>query len=287
MGSSGQASRTHSCEWENDLATKVTEAGGKRGPIRAVVFDLFDTLVDLYSEKLPRIEYRGYMIPASARALHATLPNRSGIDFDLFASSLAEVDREFQASHYGKGIELPSEVRFAKLCDRLAVSDPKLPGVMAQVHMGLLREQVAMPLHHLGLLCSLAERVRVGLCSNFSHSVTAVTILEDYGLHAHLDAIVISEEVGIRKPRIEIFESVLDALAVRPNEVLHVGDSLGADVAGAAALGIPTVWVTRRVKDPEKTLAEHKGPAPDFQIDDLAQIEEILDVVGTAPPPNR
>ena len=246
------------------------------------MFDLFDTLVDLYSEKLPRIEYHGYLIPASARALHATLPHRIGIDFDTFASALAEVDREFHSSHYGEGLELPSEVRFAGLCERLAVPDPQLPGIMAQVHMGLLREQVAMPLHHLGLLCSLAERVRLGLCSNFSHSVTAYTILEDYGLHDHLDAIVISEEVGIRKPRVEIFESVLDKLAIGAGDILHVGDSLTADVAGAAALGISSVWITRRVKDPEKALAEYEGPAPNFQIEDLAELEGILDVTGVA-----
>ena len=251
------------------------------------MFDLFDTLVDLYSEKLPRIEYRGFLIPASARALHATLPHRSGVDFDTFASALAEVDRDFQASHYGKGLELPTEVRFSGLCEALAVSDPQLPGIMAQVHMGLLREQVAMPLHHLGLLCSLAERVQLGLCSNFSHSVTAYTILEDYGLHGHLDAIVISEEVGIRKPRLEIFQAVVDELAVDVGDVLHVGDSLTADVAGARAMGMSSVWITRRVKDPEKTLAEYDGPAPDFQIEDLAELEEILDRVGVAATPGN
>jgi FMN phosphatase YigB (HAD superfamily) len=110
--------------------------------------------------------------------------------------------------------------------------------------------------------------------------VTAYTILEDYGLHGHLDAIVISEEVGIRKPRVEIFESVLDKLAIGAGDILHVGDSLTADVAGAAALGISSVWITRRVKDPEKALAEYDGPAPNFQIEDLAELEGILDVTG-------
>jgi FMN phosphatase YigB (HAD superfamily) len=255
----------------------LAEAMGIRAPIRAIVFDLFDTLVDLYSEKLPRIEYRGYLIPASARALHAALPHRSGIDFDAFASTLAEVDQEFRLSHYDEGLELPSDVRFSALCDRLGIADPKLPSTMAHVHMGLLREQVAMPLHHLGLLCSLGERVQLGLCSNFSHSVTAISILEDYGLHSHLDAVVISEEVGFRKPRREIFDAVLEALTVEREEVLHVGDSLTADVAGAASMGIQSVWLTRRVKDPEQALARHDGPRPDYQIDDLSEIEGILD----------
>ncbi|MDP6979643.1 MAG: HAD family hydrolase [Myxococcota bacterium] len=266
----------------SNQANAEERAARSDAPVRAIVFDLFDTLVDLYIEKLPHIEYRGDLIPASARALHAALPHRSGIDFDSFASTLAEVDREFQKSHYKEGIELSSDTRFAELCDRLGVSDAKLPGIMAHVHMGLLREQVAMPLHHLGLLGSLSNRVQLGLCSNFSHTVTALTILEDYGLHAHLDAIVVSEEVGIRKPRTEIFEAVLDELAVAPEEVLHVGNSLGADVAGAAALGIRSVWITRRVREPESRLEAHEGAAPDYQIDDLVDLERILDETKTA-----
>ena len=267
---------------DGHLAENESESSESRGSIRAIVFDLFDTLVDLYSEKLPRIEYRGYLIPASARALHAALPRRSGIDFDAFARTLAEVDNEFQKSHYNNGLELPSELRFGALCDRLGLMDPKLPAIMAHVHMGLLREQVAMPLHHLGLLCSLAERVQLGLCSNFSHSVTACAVLEDYGLYPHLDAVVISDEIGYRKPRVEIFEAVLDELAVECHQVLHVGDSLSADVAGAAAMGIRSVWITRRVKDPEKVLEKHEGPRPDYQIEDLAELEGILDQLDAA-----
>ncbi len=264
------------------MAENATKSTRDHSPVRAVVFDLFDTLIDLYMEKLPRIEYRGHVIPASARALHAALPRRSGIDFDAFASTLAQVDKEFESSHRLEGLELPSDVRFAALCDRLGMSDPGLPSTMATVHMSLLREQVAMPLHHLGLLCSLADRVQVGICSNFSHSITAYTILEDYGLYPHLDAVVISEEVGIRKPRVEIFEAVLDELAVERSEVLHVGDSLDCDVAGAAAMDIRSVWITRRVQDPDKVLAKHEGPRPDYRIEDLAEVEGILDSLQAA-----
>jgi len=148
--------------------------------------------------------------------------------------------------------------------------------------MGLLREQVAMPLHHLGLMTSVGERARLGLCSNCSHSRTAHAILEDYGLDAHLSAIVISEEVGIRKPRDEIFKQVLARLEVEAEEALHVGGSLAADVTGAAALGIRSAWLTRRVRDPSEALDRHSGPLPDYQIADLADLQHILDGCSSA-----
>jgi FMN phosphatase YigB (HAD superfamily) len=240
------------------------------------VFDLFDTLVDLYMEKIPRVEHRGFAIPASARALHAALPRRCGTDFDTFASVLGEIDREYRISHYKEGIELPSVERFGRLCERLGIADATLPGLLAEVHMSLLREQVAMPLHHLGVVTELGRNMRLGLCSNFSHSPTARSILEDYGLETYLDAIVISEEVGIRKPRDEIFGTVLQQLGTEPGETLHVGDDLGTDVAGAASSGMRTAWVTRRVKDPAAALASHDGPLPDYQIEDLSELSAIL-----------
>ena len=101
-------------------------------------------------------------------------------------------------------------------------------------------------------------------------------ILDDSGLRSHLNAVVISETFGIRKPHREIFDAVLEELGVEPAEALHVGDSLHTDIGGAAALGIHTAWITRRVADVERALRDHEGPAPEFVISDLAEIEAVL-----------
>jgi putative hydrolase of the HAD superfamily len=119
--------------------------------------------------------------------------------------------------------------------------------------------------------------VRLAVCSNFSHGETARFVLEQAGLLEHFDPVVISEDVGIRKPRAEIFEAVLERLGAAPAEVIHVGDSLTADVAGAATLGMRTAWLTRRVRDPEAALRDYEGPAPDHVIEDLAGLEPLLD----------
>ena len=142
--------------------------------------------------------------------------------------------------------------------------------------MGMLREQVRVPAHHAGLLAELASLRAIGLCSNFSHSETAIGILEQAGLARHLGAVVISDAVGLRKPRAEIFQAVLARLGVAPEQALHVGDSLRADVVGAAGLGIKTAWITRRVKDPRAALEAYQGPAPDFTIRDLAELPALL-----------
>ena len=69
---------------------------------------------------------------------------------------------------------------------------------------------------------------------------------------------------------------MLARLGVAPEQALHVGDSLRADVVGAAGLGMRTAWLTRRVKDPRAALEAYTGPAPDFTIRDLAELPGLL-----------
>ncbi|MCC2322260.1 HAD family hydrolase [Cellulomonas xiejunii] len=64
--------------------------------------------------------------------------------------------------------------------------------------------------------------------------------------HLPVDAVVTSEDARAYKPRPEPFELALDALGLRPDEVLHVGDSPSADVGGAGALGMDTAWLNRK-----------------------------------------
>jgi FMN phosphatase YigB (HAD superfamily) len=231
-------------------------------------------------ENIPYSEFRGRKVPGTILHLHGALAGHSDVDFETFLLAVGEVDRAFRRSHYAQNIELPTEVRFAKLVDHLRIDDPELPGILSEVHMGCLREHVREVEHHPQVLADLRGRVSVGLCSNFSHSPTALSILDAASLNGHLDAIVISDAIGIRKPRREIFDAALEALGVAPEGALHVGDSLPADVAGASAAGIRTVWLTRRVKEPAKILGEYEGPQPDWQIEDLSEIDAVLDEAG-------
>jgi putative hydrolase of the HAD superfamily len=245
--------------------------------IRAVVFDLFDTLVDLSMHGLPRVEIGGRSVPSTAGALHEVVANHSDVDFEQFIVALTEVDRAFRETRHAQGLELPTLERFEAVVDRLGIDAPELPEFLTETHMGMIRDQVSVPESHEQILGALARRVRLGLCSNFSHSAMALGLLDDCGFRSHLDALVISDAIGIRKPRAEIFEAVLGELGVAPEEALHVGDSLSADIGGAAPLGIRTAWITRCIADREAALRAHEGPSPDHVIADLAEIEGLLD----------
>lgn len=245
-------------------------------PLRAVIFDLFDTLVDEDRDRLPEVEVLGNRIRCTHSMLHEAIAEHADIDFDTFARALRDVDRSQRDAIFREGRELPTRERFARLAERLELSDPELPAILTQVHMGGLRSAASPVPHHAAVLASLRERFRIGLCSNFSHAATARAVLQDVGLLGHFDGLAISEDVGLRKPRREIFQAILTQLDVEPGETLHVGDNLAADVAGAAALGIRTAWITRRVRDPDAALRAHGGPPPAWIIRDLAEIPARL-----------
>ena len=51
-------------------------------PIRAISFDLFDTLVDLLGETLPREEYEGRSLPRSLIQIHGLISEQAPVSFD-------------------------------------------------------------------------------------------------------------------------------------------------------------------------------------------------------------
>jgi HAD superfamily hydrolase (TIGR01509 family) len=247
--------------------------------IRGIVFDLFDTLVDQNHRRLAPIEVGGRRMAATLPDLHAFARERAGIGHDLvgFADLLDAVDAELRRTTLDVGVELPTVDRFEALAERLGVGEPRaLAEALTRVHMGALQAAVTVPDHHEAVLTTLAARHRLALCSNFSHGETARAVVAEAGFTPHLHALLISDEVGIRKPRPEIFEAAAEALGLSPREILHVGDSLEADVAGAASIGMRTVWLTRRIREPEAQLARYRGPRPDFALDDLRDLPVLM-----------
>lgn len=253
--------------------------------IRGIAFDLFDTLVDQNHDRLSPLVVDGRRVGATTPALHTFATEQMGVSLSLieFAELLEDVDRELRVDTIDQDIELASIDRFAALSTRLEYAEVlQSAEALANIHMGILHRAVTVPSHHEAVLASLAIDYSLALCSNFSHAATARAILAEAGFDEHLGTIVISDEAGIRKPRREIFDQVIADFGFAPQEILHVGDKLRADVAGAAAAGMKTVWLTRCVRDPEKELERSSGPRPDFSIEDLMDLPVLVARLGNS-----
>ena len=93
------------------------------------------------------------------------------------------------------------------------------------------------------LLDALRDRgLKTGLVSNsMDPPWILLRDLDEQELAERLDATVFSSEVGVRKPRPEIFQVALERLDVSAEGALFVGDRLDADVRGARGVGMRTV----------------------------------------------
>lgn len=68
-----------------------------------------------------------------------------------------------------------------------------------------------------------------------------------------------------------MFEKALSLLNFSAGEVLHVGDSLRADVRGAKAMGMPVLWINRKGR-----IIPAGNERPDYVSADLIGIIELL-----------
>lgn len=93
------------------------------------------------------------------------------------------------------------------------------------------------------LVGARAAGLRVIVVSNWD--VSLVDVLEQVGLAPLVDAVVVSAAVGAAKPEVAIFEHALALAGCAASEVVHVGDSLAEDVAGARAVGLRAVLLRR------------------------------------------
>lgn len=116
---------------------------------------------------------------------------------------------------------------------------------------------------------------RLGLISNAADADDVRNMLQQHQLAAWFEQVLISAEVGYRKPHPHIFQLALDFFAVSPERVVMVGDKLGTDVLGAQNLGLASVWITRRIHRAD-ILAHEDSIRPDASIDTLAELPVLL-----------
>jgi putative hydrolase of the HAD superfamily len=88
--------------------------------------------------------------------------------------------------------------------------------------------------------------VKLAVVSNFDSRL--IGILDGLGVASEFESILLSSHVGYAKPAPEIFRYALERLQTKPDEALHVGDSVEKDAEGAQSAGIRAVLLDRNAK---------------------------------------
>jgi putative hydrolase of the HAD superfamily len=238
---------------------------------RLVLFDLGNTLLYFNGSWLEAL-------PRATRALRASLLAQGiplGPTFD--ADFLAALDR-YYLERDAECTEHTTESVLIELFQAAGLPIPA-PGVFraaldafyAVTQAYWQPEPDALP-----TLQTLAARgYRMGLISNAGDAPDVEALIDKAALRPYLEHIFISANIGRRKPHGLIFKLALDAFGLPPEQAVMVGDTLYADVGGANAAGMRSVWIPRRVDSPENRALLAEFP-PTAVIDSLSDLPGLL-----------
>ncbi len=99
-------------------------------------------------------------------------------------------------------------------------------------------------------------------------------ILRNAGIGEFFDAVVVSTDVGCRKPDEGIFRIALEKLGLQPGEVVMVGNRVSSDILGGNRVGMTTVLVRWSARYPEEVTGELERP--NYTIGSLRELLPII-----------
>ena len=94
------------------------------------------------------------------------------------------------------------------------------------------------------MLSTLRKVYRLGLLTNFTHGPAAREIIDTLDLTPFFDVVLISGELGYRKPHPFVFRQLIEGLGVEKEKILYVGDDPEPDITGAQKAGLQPVLTT-------------------------------------------
>lgn len=170
--------------------------------------------------------------------------------------------------------EIPARERFRHMLSLLGFDPPGDAFVddLVEAHMAAVTGSYVFPESHRALIARLGRARRLAIFSNFDYAPGVHRLLTRDGLRERFDPVVISAEIGFRKPGRAAFQRALAEIGEPAAHVLFVGDSLADDVGGAATAGLDVAWLNAGEESAPET-----GPRPTFTLRALDAIEALLD----------
>jgi len=196
--------------------------------MRAVSFDLWFTLI--YEDEADVREYTLMRV----RAIHEVLSEFGGVTLEdvlsvyeslKFAREYLSAESLIKLVSLALGIKLSRE-KLRELTNNYVESTKNfVPKVNNEVY------EVLPKIKELGL--------KTAIVSNTSFSERGVmAMLKNLGIADYFDLIVSSSSLGLNKPNPRIYRYLVRKLGLRPQEILHVGDSCVNDVLGPLSVGL-------------------------------------------------
>ena len=236
--------------------------------IKAIIFDFIGTLTNV----------KNYSLENSKMKLYRAIVDAGfNVDVKSFLDAYSQAHEKYRVIRYEKLVEVTNAIWISEALNSLGFkATPEDSRIKAAVNMffedylnGLeLRPCVKK------LLKKASMEYKLGIISNFTYAPVIYAGLRNLGINQFFNVVLVSEEVGWRKPHIKIFQEALKRLGVTAKEAVYVGDSPAEDIMGAKAVGMKTVFIPSQFYS-LNDLKENQQK-PDFIIKDMCTLYTIF-----------
>lgn len=227
--------------------------------IKAVIFDLFGTLVD----SPLKYDYWAFLHQV-ADVLHVS-PDRM----------ITAWNDSSERRNDGRDGSFAAYVNY--LCEALGVRHPThVVGKTSSLRADLTSKWMVPRDDAAKTLGSLKERnLKIGLISDASYDVPV--LWEDNPLKSYFNSTIFSCSVKLKKPDPRIFQMSCDELEVQPNECVYVGDGGSMELTGSGKFGMRPI----RISAPGEIESElHRLEIDDWVGKTIGTLSELIDVIG-------
>lgn len=206
--------------------------------IKAIGFDLFNTLIIVKPDTL---------VKAMKRMIRSLKDSGFSIDDSSYIRDYRNAASRFVEQARKDGRETHNSIWVSHVFSSHGMSVPpedKRIGEAIDQYFSAFYDNVSLIPDTIETLTMLKEKFPLGMMSNFTHAPAARKILERTGLTPFFDTILISGELGYRKPHSFVFEELARKLGIEKEKILFAGDDPEPDVHGAKRAGLNPVWFT-------------------------------------------
>jgi putative hydrolase of the HAD superfamily len=228
--------------------------------IEAVIFDLYGTLVDIWTDETDLQPYRTLCHFLKYYAIFFKPEELAGLYQEAAAAQLQDHPSPFS--------EIDVFLVFEEILTKGLGKSPERALVIwvARLFRSLTTRRLGLFPDTLEALEELAASYRLGLVSD-AQWVFSEPEIRFLGLEKYLDAVVLSSRYFVSKPSPQIYSHALKAMQVGPAQALYVGNDLLRDVPGPQAIGMPVILIHR------------EGPPLQTEVPVIHNLKEIQKVI--------
>jgi len=245
--------------------------------VKGVVFDYGGVIEDLHASD--------EMLEKGAGFLKGVL-GREGVEVseEALLRALYEGQHEYVSWYEANNFaELPNERMWREFYLKTLCRDPvvgkKVTAISEELssiyEFYLYRRRPARSLRNV-LKTLLFSGYTMALVSNTISRTLIPERLKKFGVDGFFSSIVLSVDIGVRKPRREIFETALKAAGLRAHECMFIGDTVSRDVEGAKNAGFGMSVLIHSGLTEVKDRGFRGGAQPDEKISSLDDVLRLL-----------